>query len=70
MPLSRALRTDPTLYEWDRLSPEKKEAVLAAIRSTPPGARAWALSKPALVVALLMLVVLLVLAGAAFMLLR
>jgi hypothetical protein len=26
-------RTDPTLYQWDRLSPEQQQAVLATIRA-------------------------------------
>lgn len=29
----KARRTDPTLYEWDRLSPEQQQAVLSAIGS-------------------------------------
>lgn len=31
MPASRAARTDPTLYEWDRLTPEQRQAVLDTI---------------------------------------
>jgi hypothetical protein len=26
-------RTDPTLYQWDRLSPEQQQAVLATIKA-------------------------------------
>jgi hypothetical protein len=31
MPAARPARTDPTLYEWDRLSPEQQQAVLETI---------------------------------------
>jgi hypothetical protein len=61
MPLTRALRTDPSLYQWDRLSPEQKAAVLAAIGDTPARFRLWSAARPmligALIVALLCVVV-------------
>jgi hypothetical protein len=31
MPATRATRTDPTLYEWDRLTPAQQQAVLDTI---------------------------------------
>jgi len=33
LPATRMARTDPTLYQWDRLSPEQQQAVLATIRA-------------------------------------
>jgi hypothetical protein len=35
----RPARTDPTLYQWDRLSPEQQQAVLATISAAGPRAR-------------------------------
>ena len=32
-PATRMARTDPTLYQWDRLSPEQQQAVLATIKA-------------------------------------
>lgn len=53
MPLTRALRTDPSLYQWDRLSPEQKAAVLAAIGNTPARFRPWLAVRPMLMGALI-----------------
>lgn len=62
MPLTRALRTDPSLYQWDRLSPEQKAAVLAAIGNTPARFRPWLAVRPMLMGALIV-GLLLVIAG-------
>ena len=62
MPLTRALRTDPSLYQWDRLSPEQKAAVLAAIGNTPARFRTWSAVRPMLMGALIV-GLLLVIAG-------
>ncbi len=35
MPIGRPTRTDPTLYEWDRLSPEQQQRVLTTIGGMP-----------------------------------
>lgn len=32
VPITRAARTDPTLYEWDRLTPDQQQAVLDTIK--------------------------------------
>jgi hypothetical protein len=52
MPLTHALRTDPSLYQWDRLSAEQKAAVLAAIGNTPAQFRLWSALRPLLIGAL------------------
>jgi hypothetical protein len=39
MPAPRAARTDPTLYEWDRLTPEQQQAVLDTIGSAQGSGR-------------------------------
>lgn len=56
---ARLARTDPALYEWDRLSPEQQQAVLAAIgtRSAP------GLLRPTLIAAVCLLLLLVLLAA-------
>ena len=51
-------RTDPSLYEWDRLSQEQQQAVLATLGAQSPGRR----SSRRIVVALLLALLILVLA--------
>jgi hypothetical protein len=57
MPLSRAMRTDPTLYQWDRLSPEQQANVMAAIGNTPRQFRPW-IARPILLAVVLAAVLL------------
>lgn len=33
LPSARMARTDPSMYDWDRLSPEQQQAVLATIKA-------------------------------------
>jgi hypothetical protein len=64
---SPGTRTDPTLYEWDRLSPEQQQAVLATLGVR--GARPKA-SRGRLLVAGVLLVLVVVVIAIAFVLWR
>lgn len=63
----RGARTDPTLYEWDRLSPEQQQAVLVTlgVRGTQPRA-----SRGRLLIAGVLLVLVVVVIAGAFMVWR
>jgi hypothetical protein len=58
-------RTDPTLYEWDRLTPEQQQSVLVTL-----GARASKTTSPRRPVIVGLLVLVLVVAITAFLLLH
>jgi hypothetical protein len=54
-------RTDPSMYDWDRLSPEKQQAVLATIKAANlPQHGAGLLNRQVLVALLLAAVALVV----------
>jgi hypothetical protein len=53
MPSARMARTDPSMYDWDRLSPEQQQAVLATIKAANlPRHGGTLLSRTALIVVL------------------
>jgi hypothetical protein len=58
-------RTDPTLYQWDRLTPEQQQAVLETlgVRATRGSASRRLVMLPLLVVLVLLAVVVLVIAA-------
>jgi hypothetical protein len=42
------MRTDPSLYEWDRLTPDQQQTVMAAIAGRR-GSTSWRLTRTALI---------------------
>jgi hypothetical protein len=55
-------RTDPTLYQWDRLSPEQQQAVLDTLGALGAGAKSP--HRAAVVLTLLALLAVVVVIGA------